>query len=157
MKTILKWVVVVLVVFVLVQFANPSRTNPPVDPAKNLFAVSPPPPAVAALLRTSCMDCHSSETRWPWYSHVAPMSWLVANDVKEGRERLNFSSWPVTDHGRAGRKFGNISDEVDEGNMPPKKYTLIHRDAVLTAAQRQTILDWADAQAAQMRTAGTAK
>jgi hypothetical protein len=85
------------------------------------------------------------------------MSWLVANDVKEGRERLNFSSWPVTDHGRAGRKFGNISDEVDAGNMPPKKYTLIHRDAVLTAAQRQTIIDWADAQAAQMRTAGTAK
>ena len=81
----------------------------------------------------------------------------ASTTARSARAEETFSSWPVTDHGRAGRKFGNISDEVDEGNMPPKKYTLIHRDAVLTAAQRQTIIDWADAQAAQMRTAGTAK
>ena len=144
----LKWILIGLVAaFGLLQLANPDRTNPPVLADHDLFAANPPPPPVAALLRTSCFDCHSNETKWPWYSHIAPMSFLVANDVRNGRERLNFSDWPVTDQARAGRKFGNISDEVDSGNMPLKKYTMIHRDAVLSDAQRKAIVDWAEAQA----------
>jgi hypothetical protein len=147
MKKQLKWILIVLVVaFGLLQLANPDRTNPPVFAAHDLFTLNPPPPQVAALLRTSCFDCHSNETKWPWYSHIAPMAFLVANDVKNGRERLNFSDWPVTDAGRARRNFGNISDEVDGGGMPLKKYTMIHHDAVLSADQRKAIVDWAEAQ-----------
>ena len=152
MKKIIKWALLALVVlFGLLQFTNPDRTNPPIMPEHDLFTLNPPPPEVAALLRTSCFDCHSHATRWPWYSRVAPMSWLVAGDVRDGRAKLNFSDWPVNDPARAGRKFGNISDIVDAADMPPKKYTMIHRDAVLTDAQRKTIIDWAEAQAAKVK------
>jgi hypothetical protein len=82
---------------------------------------------------------------------VAPVSWLVAGDVRAGRAKLNFSDWPVTDPARAGRKFGNISDVVDAGDMPPRKYTVIHRDAILTDAQRKVITDWAEAEAAKVK------
>jgi hypothetical protein len=153
MKKMLKWIFIVLVVaFGLLQLTNPDPTNPPVVAGHDLFAIHPPPAPVAALVRTSCYDCHSNETKWPWYSRVAPMSWLVANDVKNGRAKLNFSDWPVTDPDRAGRKFGNISDEVDSAEMPLKKYTMIHRDAVLSTSQRQAIVDWAEAQADLLKT-----
>jgi len=152
MKRKLKWIFLGLVAgFGLLQFTNPDRANPPITPGHDLFTINPPPPEVAALLRTSCCDCHSRETRWPWYSRVAPMSWLVAHDVRDGRAKLNFSDWPVTDPARAGRKFGNISDAVDSAEMPPKKYTLIHRDALLADAQRKTIIAWAEAQAAAVK------
>ena len=147
MKKKLKWIVLgVVAIFALLQLANPDRTNPPVVPGHDLFSVSPPPAKVATLLRTACFDCHSQETRWPWYSRVAPMAWLVANDVKDGRAKLNFSDWPVTDPAKAARKFGNISDVVDSAEMPPKKYTLIHGDAELSDDQRKAIVDWAEAQ-----------
>jgi len=147
MKKKLKWIVLAVVaILALLQLANPDRTNPPVVPGHDLFSVQPPPPKVAALLRTACFDCHSQETRWPWYSRVAPMAWLVANDVKDGRAKLNFSDWPVTDPARAARKFGNISDVVDSAEMPPKKYTVIHGDADLSDDQRKAIVDWAEAQ-----------
>jgi hypothetical protein len=148
LKTKIKWIAAAAVVgFGLLQFASPDRTNPPVTPGHDLFTLNPPPAKVAALVRTSCYDCHSQETEWPWYSRIAPVSWLVAGDVRRGRERLNFSDWPVTDPTRAARKFGNISDMVDSAEMPPAKYTLIHRHAVLSADQRQAIVDWAEAQA----------
>ncbi len=147
-KTKLQWMFAALVVvFAFLQLTNPNRTNPPVTPGHDLFALHPPPPKVVALMHTACFDCHSQETRWPWYSRIAPASWLVARDVSQGRAKLNFSDWPVTDPDRAARKFGNISDVVDSAEMPPKKYTLIHRDAVLSADQRQAIVDWAEAQA----------
>ena len=93
MKKILKWIFIALVVvFGLLQFTNPPRTNPQV--VSDLMVTNPPPPQVAALLHTACYDCHSSETRWPWYSHIAPMSWQIAKDVNDGRDNLNFSDWP---------------------------------------------------------------
>ena len=81
----LKWIFAALVaVFVLLQFTSPPRTNPPVAPGHDLLATNPPPPEIAALLHNACYDCHSDETRWPWYSHIAPVSWLVADDVNTG-------------------------------------------------------------------------
>jgi hypothetical protein len=147
MKTKLKYTFIALLAgFGLLQLTNPDRTNPPVTPGHDLFALNPPPPQVAALMHAACFDCHSQETRWPWYSRIAPVSWLVASDVKHGRAKLNFSDWPVTDPARAARKFGSISDVVDAAEMPPKKYTLIHADADLSADQRKAIVAWAEAQ-----------
>jgi hypothetical protein len=150
MKKILKWFLVALVVvFVLLQFANPPRTNPPV--VSDLMATNAPPPQVAAMLRASCYDCHSSETRWPWYSHVAPMSWLIANDVKEGRENMNFSDWPNDNPMRAAKRLENMSDEVGSGDMPPKKYTAIHGGARLTEGERKELTGWLDSEAARLK------
>jgi hypothetical protein len=100
---------------------------------------------VAMLLKTSCYSCHSNETEYPWYSHVAPASWLVARDVREGREELNFSTWNEYEPSKMLSKLDDISAEVGEGRMPMKIYTLIHTNANLDAAQRERIVAWAEA------------
>jgi len=134
--------------FALLQLTNPPRTNLPV--VSDLMATNVPP-QVAAMLHAACYDCHSSETRWPWYSHIAPMSWLIANDVRNGRENLNLSDWPIDNPIRAAKRLENMSDEVGYGEMPPKKYTTIHADARLTEIQRKELTDWLDAEAARLK------
>jgi hypothetical protein len=156
MKRKLKWTLAGLAgALALLQLANPPRSNPPVTPGHDLLAAVSAPPEIASCLRAACYDCHSYETRWPWYSRVAPASWLVAGDVRDGRERLNFSAWPVDQPGRAAKRLERVSEEVGYQNMPPRKYTLLHPDARLTAAQRQALMDWADAEAARLKAAVT--
>lgn len=150
MKKKLRWLFVALVLtFVLLQFMNPRRTNPPV--VHDLMAANAPPPPVAAMLHAACYDCHSSETKWPWYSRVAPMSWLIADDVKEGRENLNLSDWPADNPARAAKRLENMSEEIDNGEMPLKKYTAIHKDARFTESQRKELTGWLDAEAARLK------
>jgi hypothetical protein len=150
MKKKLKWIVAALaVVFVLLQFTNLARTNPPV--VNDLMTANPPPPEIAALLHAACYNCHSYETKWPWYSHVAPVSWLIASDVSNGRRNMNFSDWPTNDPVRVAKRLENMSEEIGYNEMPPKKYTLIHADARLTAGQRKTLTDWLDSEAAQLK------
>jgi Haem-binding domain len=149
LKRKLKWLFVALVAgFALLQLTNPPRINPPV--IHDLMASSAPPPQIATMLHAACYDCHSSETRWPWYSHIAPMSWLIASDVKEGREHLNLSDWPNDNPVRAAKRLENMSDKVGSGEMPLKKYTKIHTDARLTESQRKELTDWLDAEAARL-------
>jgi hypothetical protein len=146
----LKWVFgALVVVFALLQFANPARTNPPV--VQDLMATNMPPPHVAALLHAACYDCHSHETKWPWYSHIAPAAWLVVSDVNEGRKHLNLSAWPAADSVRAAKKLDRMSEEIDYREMPPSKYTLLHADARLTDADRKELTGWLDTEAARLR------
>ena len=149
MKKKLKWVFVALgVVFGLLQFTNPARTNPPV--VNDFIATNAPAPQIAALLHAACYDCHSYETKWPLYSRIAPSSWLVVSDVNEGRERLNFSDWPV-EVDRAAKKLDRINEVLDYREMPPKKYTVLHPEARLSEAQHQALLDWSDAEAKKLK------
>ncbi len=149
MRKRIQWIVATPVVaFALLQLANAPHVNPPV---KSSFPITNAPPEVAALLRAACYDCHSDETRWPWYSHVAPVSWLIASDVERGRGHLNLSAWPVDNPLRAARKLEDMSDEIGYDEMPLKKYTLIHADARLTDSQRQELEDWLDAEAAKLK------
>lgn len=150
MKTKIKWIFTgFATAFVLVQFLNPSRTNPPV--IHDLMATNPPPPQIAALLHAACYDCHSYETRWPWYGQVAPVSWLIAGDVNEGRKHLNLSEWPVDQPDRAAKRLARMSEEIDYHEMPPKKYTLIHVQAKLTDADRKQMINWLDAAAVRLK------
>jgi hypothetical protein len=149
MKRKAKWILPAAVaVFALLQCFNPSRVNPPVT--ADFIAAMNPPASVAASLRAACYDCHSDETRWPWYARIAPLSWMIASDVNEGRQHLNLSDWPA-DSLRAAKKLERINEEVDYREMPLKKYTLIHADARLTEIQRKEILDWTDSVAAKLR------
>lgn len=150
MKAKIKWIFAGgAVVFALAQFIIPSRTNPPV--VHDFVATNSPPPEIAALLHAACYDCHSYETRWPWYSHVAPVSWLVASDVNEGRKHLNLSEWPVGQPDRAAKRLDRMSEEIDYREMPPKKYTAIHANARLTDVQRKEMTQWLDAEASRLR------
>ena len=107
------------------------HSNPPVvrEPAWNTAATR-------ELAATACFDCHSNQTSWPWYSSVAPMSWLVQSDVDEGRSILNFSEW-----NRPQGEADEIAEAVREGEMPPLQYTLIHADARLSEAQKRALAD----------------
>jgi hypothetical protein len=145
--------IVAVVVFATLQLFNPARTNPPVK--VDLTIAASPPAAVAASLRAACYDCHSHETKWPWYSRIAPASWLVASDVNEGRGHLNFSDWPQSDAARAAKKLDRINEVLGYREMPPAKYTLLHPEARLTETQRKEIMDWTDAAAKQLRAATT--
>ena len=134
---------IVAVVAIVIQFVRPDRTSPPVDPSHSIEAVLNVPRDVKDTLVRSCYDCHSHQTRWPWYSRVAPVSWLIANDVTEGREALNFSTWRGYPPDRASRKLDEIADMVTRREMPMPIYTYVHRDATLSDAQIKQLVEWA--------------
>jgi len=101
------------------------------------------PPAVLDLLRRACADCHSQATVWPWYSRIAPVSWLIAHDVNDGREHLDLSTLPSLRPRRKAKLLAEIAEEVDEGAMPTRLYRLVHPEARLDAAGQRTLVEWA--------------
>jgi hypothetical protein len=141
-----------LVIFAGMQLFNPSHDNPPVT--ADFMAAAHPPAPVAAALRAACYDCHSHETIWPFYSRIAPVSWLIASDVTEGRKHLNFSDWSA-EPARAAKNLDRINEVIDYHEMPPGKYMRLHPDARLTETQRRAVLDWTEAAAGQLRTKAT--
>lgn len=135
----------VLILFGAVQLIRrPSLDNPPVVPA-TLFQTHVQVPAdVDSTLRRACYDCHSYETRWPWYARMAPVSWLVARDVTGARSDLNFSEWG-TDPEREptpAQRLGGICSDLRKGIMPPRSYLLMHRSARVSPAQIERICQW---------------
>jgi hypothetical protein len=133
------WGVAILALFLFIQAIPVERNNPPVT--ERIEA----PPEVQTLLRRACMDCHSNETFWPWYSGVAPISWLTARDVREGREHLNLSTWDRYDAGERAELFDEMAEVVEEGEMPMKMYLPLHPEARLTAEERALLVRWARA------------
>ena len=131
-----KILIAVVIIFVGIQFIPVERTNPPVTQDIN------PPENVSLILKTSCYDCHSNETVWPWYSYVAPVSFLVAGDVHNGRKHLNFSEWDKYDAKRRNKKMDGILELVEKGIMPLSKYTLIHSEAKMNPQKIRIIKEW---------------
>jgi hypothetical protein len=127
---------VAVAAIVLIQFIPVTRTNPPVEEE---IAV---PAEVERVLERSCYDCHSFESRWPWYAQVAPASWFVTRHVNEAREHMNFSTWNRYDAEKRADHIEEIGEEVGEGKMPLKSYLLLHRGARLSEADRANIDRW---------------
>jgi hypothetical protein len=127
----------ILIVLVAIQFVPVGIGNPPVT------ADIPSSPAVKAILRRACYDCHSNETEWPWYGRIAPGSWLIARDVRAGRAELNFSTWDRYSTQQQVRKLKESWEEIAEGEMPPWFYLPVHRDARLSAEDRALLRQWA--------------
>ncbi len=125
--------VVVAVAAVVIQFFPPERTNPPSDPAASFEAVVKPPAQVSAIIERACQNCHSNRTVWPWYSRVAPASWLVADDVIGARRKFNLSAWARMSPERAQEVLGDMCQEVKAGDMPLWQYRLLHPAAKLSA------------------------
>ena len=141
-KTLQLIAVAVATFFVGAQFVRPDRTNPPVDAGQTLESRVEVTPEVAAILDRACSDCHSNETRWPWYSNVAPASWFVADHVNHGRHHLNFSTWGNYTARESEEMLEQICSEVKRGMMPLKSYIWLHPDAKLSEADAKTICDW---------------
>ncbi len=102
------------------------------------------PPEVTAILRRACYDCHSNETRWPWYARLAPISFLLWHDVTDGRKEVNFSTWDRYDARRRERKLKEIAKQVKDRDMPLWYYVPLHPDAQLSDADRDAIIKWAN-------------
>lgn len=129
-------------VLVLIQIIRPARTNPAIDPAREIQANLTVDPAVMTALIRSCNDCHSNRTIWPWYSHVAPASWLVAWDVKQGRKALNFSEWSTYAAAAQRDHLSEICKQVTKGEMPEFQYVLMHRGTKLSPSDIAAVCRW---------------
>jgi hypothetical protein len=122
-----------------IQFVRPDRTNPPTDPARSLLADPRLPRAAAGVLERSCRDCHSNDTRWPWYSNVAPVSWWVIDHVDHGRSHFNYSQWAAYAPADARRLLEGTCELAREGGMPLPSYLRMHAGARLTADDVATL------------------
>ena len=135
--------VLVGLVWIGLQFVPTGISHVPTTP-KKMHMSEVITPQVGAILDRSCQDCHSDNTRWPWYSRVAPVSWLVTRDVRRGRTKLDFSDWAGRFHSSNQRM--EICDAVSNGSMPMRAYTFIHRDARLTPQDVDRVCDWASSE-----------
>ena len=133
-------------ILVLIQLYRPAKTNPPVDEAKTLSANTQMPSDVKEMLDRSCADCHTYNTAWPKYSYVAPVSWLVTDDVNEGRRHVNFSEWGSYSAQRQQSKLEDICNEVKDGGMPLRQYTWLHKGSALNQQQREAVCSWTKAE-----------
>ena len=140
MKRLIKWIskwgaIFAGAGFLLIQLVPYGRdhVNPPIrnEPVWDS-------PETRALAERACFDCHSNETVWPWYSNVAPISWLVQHDTEEGREELNFSEWGTRGEGEEGRE---MVEEIREGEMPPQIYLITHPEAKLTQVEKEQLIE----------------
>ena len=144
MKKILKIsAVFVIIVIIALQFFKPDTVNPVEDKSKFITSKHQIPDIVFQKLEQSCFDCHSYRTKWPWYSNISPVVFLINRDVKEGREHLNFSVWTDYDKSRMMDKLDGIVTEVKDGEMPMSIYLPMHPEAKLSEADVKLLTEWA--------------
>lgn len=123
----------------------PGIRNPRTSPENTFVAAMQVPAGVQNTLYRSCMDCHSNQTHWPWYSRIAPVSWLIASDVRAARRVMNLSEWKTTAGRSAGTAIGTLSaacQDVRSGRMPKPRYLTLHPEAKLTPAEIQQFCEW---------------
>ena len=144
MKKIIKKILFIgLIIFLLMQLYQPARNESfEQDITGNFTKVYNVPKNVEIILRTSCYDCHSNNTNYPWYSYIQPARFFMERHIKEGKEELNFNEFGNYSKRRQNSKLKAISKEIESNEMPLSSYTLIHKNAILTASQKKKVLDW---------------
>jgi len=148
MKKAVKWAGIGLVAGLLViQLFQPEKNMNPVDPAEDLLMVASPPGHVAELIKSSCYDCHSNQTVYPWYSKVAPVSWYLQMHIKEGKEDMNASEYGSMEKTDKIELLVDICEVVEAGTMPLISFTLIHKSAKLSQEDKEAICDWSEKEA----------
>lgn len=145
-KTVKYSLFIIFALFVIIQAVPYGRnqSNPPVVREPKWDS-----PETRSLAKRACFDCHGNETIWPWYTQVAPVSWLIYQDVQEGRSELNFSEWQ--DGKREGEKTAKIRDQIAEGEMPPLQYRLVHPESRLTSEEKRQLIEGLTVTVAQSR------
>jgi hypothetical protein len=153
MKRLLKISLLTLVVlFILIQFYPRPRKNIQQSVNPNDISVSHRiSPAIQGILKSSCYDCHSNNTTYPWYAEMQPVAWWLGNHIRDGKKQLNFSDFGTYNLSGKYKKFDEIIKEVKGGGMPLKSYTLIHRNAKLAPSEKAQLLNWASAEYEGMR------
>ena len=132
----------ILLILIVIQFFQPKKNQSTELLAADITRVSDIPDDVLKILKTSCYDCHSNNTVYPWYNNIQPVAWWLNNHVKEGKERLNFSEFGNYTPEKIEKKKRGIIKDIEEGEMPLTSYTLIHRNAILDEAQKDLVINW---------------
>jgi len=154
LKKVLKIVVLVLVaLFIVIQFFQVDKGAPPIEPSQTLEASIQVPPDIDMILSTSCNDCHTNKTVYPWYAYIQPSGWFLDSHIQDGRRHLNFSIWNTYDLKKKRKKMEEICDEVKSGSMPLPSYLWIHGNAVVTESQAQALCAWANAEEKRLKEA----
>jgi hypothetical protein len=138
-----KVVLALVVILIAMQVFQPNRTNPPMIPSRSLSAHVAVPQGVYSALMRGCGDCHTNQTRWPWYSRVAPYSWVITDDVNQGRRHLNFEDWEAQEGPKqANDHLADICKEIQQKGMPPFSYRLLHPESKLRPEEISSICAW---------------
>ena len=144
MKKIIKKILFIgLIIFLLMQLYQPARDlSYEQDITTNFTKMYNVPKNVEAILRTSCYDCHSNNTNYPWYANIQPVRFFMEHHIKEAKEDLNFSEWGNYSKRKQENKLDRIVKQIKSDEMPLASYTLIHKNARLTTVQKEEIMDW---------------
>ncbi len=144
MRKILNTVLIIIVIlFIVIQFIKHEKNAGEEIASNQITAVQQVPENVQKILKTSCFDCHSNTTVYPWYSKIQPVAWFLNDHIIEGKKELNFSIFATYATFRQYKKFKEINKQVQDGEMPLTSYTIPHRDAVLSAEQKIILENWA--------------
>ena len=131
----------VLVCFIIIQFIRPEKNIS--ENITNEFSVAlKAPEAINLILETSCIDCHSNNTKYPWYSEIAPVSWFLAEHVNNGKTHLNFSEWSSYNSNQKKHIIKDFKEVLQTQEMPLKSYLIMHKDAALTKEQSELFKNW---------------
>ncbi|BCY28518.1 heme-binding domain-containing protein [Flavobacterium okayamense] len=137
MKKIFK---ILALAFIVIQFFQIDKTNPPVDENQDFLKIHNPSPELAAKIKASCYDCHSNESSYPWYTNIQPVGWWVKNHIEEGKHHLNFSEFGTYSAKRQSHKMEECYELIEEDEMPLKSYTIAHKDAILDDATKEQLI-----------------
>ena len=129
-------------VFIIIQFFPINKSNPITNEGMDFLKIKNTPEPIAKLIRNSCYDCHSNETKYPFYSNIQPVAWLLKNHIDEGRKELNFSTFATYEPKRQARKLEEAAEYVEQKKMPLESYTLGHSDAKLSDEQRKQLVNY---------------
>lgn len=137
-----KVLIVLLVAFIMIQFFQIDKINPSTNDGMDFIKIKNTPEPIAKIIRNSCYDCHSNETKYPSYSYIQPAGWLLKNHIDEGRKELNFSTFATYDSKRQIHKLQEAAEYVEQKKMPLESYTLGHSDAKLSDEQRKQLVNY---------------
>lgn len=137
-----KVLVVLLVAFVIMQFFRIDKTNPAPTPGMDFLNIKKTPVSTAKLIRNGCYDCHSNESKYPWYSNIQPFAWFLKDHIDEGRKELNFSTFATYEPKRQAHKLEEAAELVGNGEMPLESYLLMHPEAKFTDAEKKEMIDY---------------
>ena len=138
-----KLILIALVaILIIIQFFKIDKSHPELSPDNDYLVVANAPQGIKSNITKSCYDCHSYQTTYPWYSNIAPVSWMINHHIDEGREHINFSEWGNYPLQKQTLVQEECMEEVEENGMPLKSYTMIHKDAKLSETAKEDLIKW---------------
>ena len=143
MNVFKKAILIILVILIVIQFFHPSKNIAAGKSSQSIASIYSVPANVHSILSKACNDCHSNNTRYPWYNNIQPVAWWLDNHIRDGKRGLNFDEFATYRIGKQYHRMEDIIDEVKKGDMPLGSYTLIHTNANLNDDEKNTIYKWA--------------